>query len=161
MIQFDITQDILDRAVSKSKEMGKLNNSITMGEGNLAGFIGEEIVSKFIGGTIDNTYDYDIVCKGKTYDVKTKRCTSPPKQFYDCSVAAFNVKQRCDQYVFVRVQYKNNKYGPAWILGCKNKKEYFEKARKLSKGEIDPSNNFVVKADCYNMSIDELDTLEV
>lgn len=161
MIQFEVTQDIIDTAVSKSKEMGELNNSITMGEGNLAGFIGEEIVSRFINGTIKNTYDYDIVCRETTYDVKTKRCTSPPKPFYDCSVAAFNVKQRCDKYVFVRVQYKNNTYGPAWILGCKNKKEYFEKARKLSKGEIDPSNNFVVKADCYNMSINELDTLEV
>jgi hypothetical protein len=161
MIQFDVTKDIIDIAKSKSIEMGKLNNSITMGDGNLAGFIGEEIVNNFINGRIENTYDYDIICQGKTYDVKTKRCTSPPKTFYDCSVAAFNIKQKCDKYVFVRVQYKNEKYGPAWILGCKDKKAYFENARKLKKGQIDTSNNFIVKADCYNMTIDQLDALEV
>ena len=160
MIKLEVTNDIVEIAISKSKEMGELNNSITSGEGNLAGFIGEEIVSRFIGGTIQNTYDYDIICCGKTYDVKTKRCTSPPKEFYECSVAAFNIKQKCDKYVFVRVQFKNNRYGPAWILGCKDKAEYFQKSKKMKKGEIDPSNNFIVKADCYNMSIKELDTLE-
>ena len=160
MIEVEVTQNILDRARTKAREMGKLNNSITRGDGNIAGFIGEEIVSDFIGGEIKNTYDYDIVLGDETYDVKTKRCTSPPKSYYDCSVAAFNTKQKCDTYVFVRVQYVNNKFGPAWILGKKNKNDYFKQARKLSKGQIDPSNNFTVKADCYNLSIKELDILE-
>lgn len=160
MIEFEVTDDIIEAAKAKAIEMGELNNSITNGEGNLAGFIGEEIVNRFIGGKIQNTYDYDIIHRDEKYDVKTKRCTSKPKPFYECSVAAFNIKQKCDKYVFVRVQYKNNKFGPAWILGCKNKNEYFAKAKKLTKGQIDPSNNFIVKADCFNMPIKDLDTLE-
>ena len=33
------------------------------------------------------------------------------------------------------------------------KKEYFEKATFMQKGEIDPSNNYMVRADCYNLKI--------
>jgi len=160
MIKIEVTDNIIAKAKAKAEEMGKLNNSITSGDGNLAGFIGEEIVADLMGGEIVNTYDYDIVCNEKKYDVKTKRCTSPPRPYYDCSVAAFNTKQRYDAYVFVRVQYKNSKFGPAWILGQKGKDDYFNQSRKLKKGQIDPSNNFTVKADCYNLSINKLDTLE-
>ena len=37
------------------------------------------------------------------------------------------------------------------------KEEYFNKATFLKKGDIDPSNNYTVKADCYNVPISELD----
>ena len=49
---------------------------------------GEEVANQIICGTITNTYDYDIVddCDIR-YDVKTKRCTSEPKDKYECSVA--------------------------------------------------------------------------
>ena len=41
MIEVIVTQDMLDKAHNKSEEMGRLNNSITKGKGNLAGFLGE------------------------------------------------------------------------------------------------------------------------
>lgn len=160
MTEIEVTDSIIKAATNKAQEMGMLNNSITNGDGNLAGFIGEEIVCKFMGGETKNTYDFDIIYNDETYDVKTKRCTSKPKEYYECSVAAFNIKQKCDKYVFVRIQYKDNKFGPAWILGYKNKNEYFKEAVKLKKGQIDPSNNFVVKADCYNLPINKLNPLE-
>jgi hypothetical protein len=93
---------------------------------------------------------------GTKYDVKTKRCTSAPKPFYDCSVANFNTKQKCDRYVFVRIENKNKRWGRAWVLGWMGHDEYFEKARKLTKGQTDPSNGFVVRADCHNVAISEL-----
>ena len=34
--------------------------------------------------------------------------------------------------------------------------DYFEKAKKLTKGQIDPSNGFIVRADCYNVAISDL-----
>ena len=99
----------------------------------------------------------DIVDKNDIkYDVKTKRCTSEPKPYYDCSVANFNTKQQCDRYVFVRVENKNRRWGRAWVLGWLGHDEYFEKSRHLKKGQIDPSNNFVVRADCHNVAISEL-----
>ena len=160
MIEVKVTDYMRVKARSMAKDLGKLKNSITKGEGNVAGFVGELIALDYLGGVKANTYDFDIVSGGKTYDVKTKRCTSPPKPHYDCSVAAFNTKQRCDIYFFVRVQFEGDRPVKAWVLGQKDKAEYFKQARKLKKGEVDPSNNFKVKADCYNLSINKLERVE-
>jgi hypothetical protein len=160
MIEVEVTDYMRVKARAMAKHLGKLKNSITKGEGNVAGFIGELIALQYLGGVKANTYDFDIVSGGKTYDVKTKRCTSPPKPHYDCSVAAFNTKQRCDIYLFVRVQFEGDRPVKAWVLGQKDKAKYFKQARKLKKGEVDPSNNFKVKADCYNLSINKLERLE-
>ena len=43
MIEIQITDDIKTIAKNKANEMGRLRNSITDGEGNLAGFIGEAV----------------------------------------------------------------------------------------------------------------------
>lgn len=156
MLEVHITDAMQERAIQKAEEMGRLYNSITNGDGNLAGFLGEEVANCIIGGTITNTYDYDIIKDATKYDVKTKRCTSKPKEHYECSIAAYNTKQKCDTYVFVRIECKNNNWGRAWILGYFPKSEYFKKAKLLKRGDIDHSNGFIVKADCYNMAIKDL-----
>ena len=162
MIEVKITEDMKKRAWAKSREMGVIKNSIMKGDGNIAGFLGEEVANVVIDGTINNTYDYDLVSKdGIKYDVKTKRCTSPPKPYYDCSVANFNTRQKCDRYVFVRIENKNKRWGRAGELGWVTHDKYFEKASKLTKGQIDPSNGFVVRADCHNVAISELNEFEV
>ena len=160
MIDIQITESMKKRAWHKARSMGKLKNSILQGEGNIAGFLGEEVVNDLIDGTISNTYDYDIVYKTSSqnikYDVKTKRCTSPPKSYYECSVAAYNTKQDCDRYAFVRIEWVKGKWGRAWVLGWLESKEYYSKAKKLCKGDVDPSNGYKVKADCYNVAISDL-----
>ena len=156
MIEVKITKTMLTRAKKKAKEMGVIKNSILSGEGNLAGFLGEEVANRILRGKINNTYDYDIVCGEKKYDVKTKRCTSPPKPYYECSVAKYNTKQGCDSYCFVRKEYKNGKWGRAWYLGEKDKESFYKGAKELKKGQVDPDNNFVVKADCFNLAIKDL-----
>jgi hypothetical protein len=160
MIEVKITKAMKDRAAKKAKEMGEIRNSITHGEGNLAGFIGEEIANKILKGKIKNTYDYDIVTDEFTYDVKTKRCTSAPKPFYECSIAAYNIKQRCDRYIFIRVECINEVCTRAWVLGWIDKEEYFKRADRLVKGQVDKRNNYTVKADCFNLRIDELNQFE-
>ena len=40
------------------------------------------------------------------------------------------------------------------------KEDFFDKAQFWKKGTIDPSNGYQVKADCYNIKIDELHTLK-
>ena len=40
MIEVELTPDMLSRAKKKAKEMGQLRNSITKGDGNVAGFLG-------------------------------------------------------------------------------------------------------------------------
>ena len=154
MIEIKITPEMLTAATRKAEELGKLRNSITKGEGNIAGFLGEQVVEKALGYKISNTRDYDVILPdGKTGDVKTKRCAFKPKPEFECSIAKYNTKQDCDVYVFVRVQ---NDYSKAWILGQMNKEEYFEKARLIRQGQYDPTNKWRCKADCYNLRIDEL-----
>ena len=105
MIEIAITEKMKQRAWRKARSMGKLKNSITAGDGNIAGFLGEEVANEIINGIVSNTYDYDILYETTSrkikYDVKTKRCTSEPKPFYECSVAAYNTRQECDRYVYL------------------------------------------------------------
>ena len=154
MIEVLISDDIKQKAKKKAQELGNLNNSITKGDGNISGFIGEFIAAEIMNGNVHNTFDYDVVLKdGTKIDVKTKRTTVKPKDFYECSVAQYNTNQKCDGYAFVRVK---NDLSVGWFLGYLSKDRYFKIAKRLKKGDIDPSNNFVVKADCYNVKISEL-----
>ena len=63
MIEVKITPQMKKRAWSKARKMGKLRNSITRGQGNIAGFLGEEVANELIKGQVNNTYDYDILYK--------------------------------------------------------------------------------------------------
>jgi len=155
MIEVDITPTMIERAENLSKDLGKLNNSITKGEGNIAGFLGEIIFAGLFNADIKHTYDYDVILKnGKRVDVKTKRTSVKPLPYYDCSIASYNTKQKCDEYAFVRIKYDLSK---GWYLGKIDKELYFKKSRLLKKGDIDPDNNFKVRADCYNLKIQELE----
>ena len=59
----------------KSKSLGVLNNSISKGQGNVLGFVGEfAALSLLKEGHMSNTYDYAIQTPTSTIDVKTKRC---------------------------------------------------------------------------------------
>lgn len=155
MIEINIPHKILQLAQKKADDLGALRNSIRSGAGNYVGFLGELVVCAYLGIHTQNTYDYDLVYKNVKFDVKTKECTSPPKPFYECSVAAYNTTQQCKAYVFTRICKDK-----AWILGWKGKEEYYSQASFLQKGDIDPSNNFTVKADCYNLKISNLRSLE-
>ncbi len=154
MKSFPITDEHIKRAKSLAKSMGTLNNSILRGEGNLAGFVGEVILAELLQANHHNTYEYDFILpSGRTVDVKTKQTTVEPKPYYDCSVAAFNTKQKCDYYAFVRVNIPQK---ILYFLGAIPKDRYFELARFLKKGTFDGDNDFIVKADCYNLTIQEL-----
>ena len=155
MIEVTITDEMLLAARAKAVEMGKINNSILKGGGNVAGFLGEQIAMSVLGGDWNNTYDYDFTTEaGKRVEVKTKQTSVKPLPHYECSIAKFNTKQDCDAYAFVRVL---NDFSIGWFLGVLTKETYFDKANFLKKGDVDPSNNYTVKADCYNVRIDQLE----
>ena len=131
-----------------------LQGSITRGAGSPAGALGEILIRDYLGYVQAPTPHYDLyTSQGVTIDVKTKRCTSAPKSFYECSIAAHGTKQQCDEYIFVRVL---NSLQRAWILGRISKDEYFAKAVRHKKGDRDESNGFTFKADCYNLQISDL-----
>ena len=154
MLEVRVSDSILLEARDLAEDMGKLYNSITSGQGNVAGFIGELVVAELLDAQRQNTKDYDLVlADGSTVDVKTKRTSVEPKTHYDCSVAKLSLHQKCDKYAFCRVK---NDYTVCWFLGLIPHDRYFELARELKKGEIDPSNNYTVKSDCFNLSIADL-----
>lgn len=144
----------MTRAKKKAASVGILQGSITGGLSNVVGAIGEILVADLTGASESNTIHYDLVDNGKRVDVKTKRCNTKPMPNYDCSVAAHGTKQDCDEYVFVRILCDMSR---AWILGRVDKTDFFEKATRYSRGDVDPANGFVFKADCYNLPIRNLE----
>ena len=159
MIAVVVTPEMLIEARDKAAEMGQLYNSILRGAGNIAGFIGESIAQQVLGGDLTNTYDYDLVLpNGLKIDVKTKQTGYVPLESYDCSIAALNTKQDCDYYAFVRVK---TDFTIGWYLGVYEKKQYILDAIYMKKGDVDPSNGYVVKTDCYNIKISQLKDLPI
>jgi len=156
--QILITEKMRALAEKKAKEMGTLRHSITEGDGNLVGFLGEIAAWSLIGGKLANTYDYDLVLKdGRTVDVKSKRTKVIPQSHYECSVYAYNIKQVCDFYCFVRVSINFDK---AWVLGMLQKDKFYKNASFIKKGTLDGDNNFEIMDDCYNLKIHQLEDAE-
>jgi len=154
MIEVQITNSMREVAHDMSSEMGILSRSITRGQGNVYGFLGELVALDVLGGIHQNTMDYDILVDGSKIDVKTKKTTVKPKPDYDCSVADLTRKQNCDYYAFVRVLSDQS---VGWFLGVKKAEQYFTDARYIKKGDYDNSNGFTARANCYNMPISALD----
>jgi hypothetical protein len=157
-IEVNITNVMVNKARKKVKEMGTLKNSITMGMGNLVGFIGEEVamyvLKKQAANVVHiNTFDYDIIANGIRIDVKSKSTSVPPLPHYSNSVANFNTTQDCDVYAFVRVK---KDLTTAWWCGVIDKDRFFKDAVFMKKGQLDADNKYVIKADCYNLPISGL-----
>ena len=156
ILQIPTTKDQIKRAQDLADEMGTLKNSITKGKGNVLGFLGEVVLADHFGWKQSNTYNYDLLMpNGKTVDVKSKQCRSIPLPHYECSIASYNIKQQCDYYAFNRIK---SDLSVVYFAGMLPKGVYFDKATKRSAGEVDESNGFMFRADCYNLEIAELDT---
>jgi len=160
MIEVEVTGEMLVRARDKAAAMGSLRRSITNGQGNLAGFVGEEIALQVLGGTVANdekNVDFDLVLpSGLTVDVKTKRTSVKPLPHYECSINTY-YEQQCDLYAFVRV---HNDMHIGWFLGVYDRVAYYKDCTSFKKGDIDKSNGFKFKADAYNLRIDQLKEIE-
>ena len=172
MIKLDFDQSMIDEAVKKAEELGSINNSITSGRGNLAGYLAEIALTKRLGCkniSCDkgrDKYDYDLIKDGRKIDVKTKRRTVDPKPFFEVSIAGTSKHQKTDTYAFISITFKEKRgmgsqaqyYGveSIWLCGFMSKEDYFDKAIFWKKGAVDPSNGFKVHADMYNMPISSL-----
>lgn len=141
-------------------------NSITKGEGSFSRALGEIAARDFLnrsygsGAIIAEHHDYDILTDaGITIEVKSKRCNTPPKPHYDCTVSMFNTKQKCDYYLFTRVSKS-----VVYLLGFISRSEFMQRSRKMKKGqqENDVVNGqpFQFHARCLNIEIYKLRKLK-
>ena len=51
-------------------------------------------------------------------------------------------------------------FDTGFILGGILKEDFFDKAEFWKKGIIDPTNGYQVKADCYNIKINQLQSIK-
>lgn len=157
-IEVEITKDMLEEAKRKADRLGELKNSITRGEGNVIGFLGEMVAQKVIGGKIVGTRDYDILTEdGQKWDVKSKKSSGPPLEHFECSVTNYNTTQKCDRYIFVRV-LKN--FTKGYICGELPHDEYYKKATFIQQGQYDPRNKWRALCDCWNVVMTDLNEIK-
>lgn len=138
------------KAQARADKLGSLRNSITQGEGNLAGMVAEDKVKDLVNGHFAygaDLYGYDIRVGKTKIEVKTKRRKVPPKLDYDVSIAKTSFHQLPDYYVFCSLNGLQ-----LWIIGYISRLQFFEEARLIPKGTIDEQNNFICKTDMYNLS---------
>lgn len=137
----------------------KLNTSFTKGVSQDYGALGEILIIdyyKIPAQNIHGTADYDILYDNKKVDIKTKKVSNKPLSTYFSSISHNSFHQKCDEYVFVRI---NKNMTKAWICGWISKKDFFTKGRYYYEGDIDPtsSKGFTFKNDCMNVPIYELE----
>jgi hypothetical protein len=163
----EVTSDMIKRAEEKSKWHGDINNSIRHGEGNVVGYLGEEMALEFLSDVVEeNNYDYDMIrFKGTpsqyTIDVKTKeRGVSKkgrayePRSHYSVHVTTASLHQRVDTYVFAQVNKVESGY-EGWILGWMDKDEYLSKAKEVKQGQPDEYGK-PETADAFKMEIKDI-----
>ena len=185
MIRIPHTPEMITRARQKADALGAINNSIIRGQGNVAGYLGEEAVASYLGADIMSNdegtqkFNHDLILlDGRRAEVKTKRRTVPPcetnenpKRIHDASVADTSRHQKPDLYIFVSLHFgevikKNRKIEgykdlkAVWLLGQKTLEAYFKLATFWAKGTVDPTNGFKTHADMWNLPINKLDPIK-
>ena len=160
IIERDIKPEWIDSAEFRALEMGAINNSFMQGKGNKIGFIGEYVVMDYLQERNEDasiklvdTFDYDIAFNDMKIDVKSKGIKVKPKACYEASIASTSKHQKCDAYIFVAV---HSSLDTAYVYGWEYKEDYFKKAKHMKKGDVDTSNNYVCRSDCYNLRYGDL-----
>lgn len=158
MVEIQITQEQRDRA-NELYEFNVLKGSVTRGEGNKVGALGEIIVLDRYAdvATYVGDYNYDLIIKDKKIDVKTKKQNVAPAMHHTFNIFAYNTRQECDYYCFVVIHVSLER---GWIVGWKQKDEFMKTAKFRKKGEVDdsiPGCTWTFKGDCYCLKITELD----
>ena len=155
MIEIDITPEML-REAKAIYNFRNLKNSFTNGKSQLYGALGEILFKHYYNlNKLNNSYDYDVIFKGKKIDIKTKRTTVKPLPIYNCSVSLSSFKQKTDGYFFIRI---TEDYSKGYLLGYVSKKDFFNYGHFYLKGEYDHISNskFQFKVDCFNLTINDL-----
>ena len=141
----------------------ELKGSVTKGEGNIFGALGEIIIYdiyKSKGSIVDfnSTYDYDMIIDGHKVDIKSKKYTSrfTPSIKWNLNISDYNTNQKCDYYFFVGI---SDNLEVAYLYGYIKPELFYKVSAFNKKGEIDPNGNgiFRFKGDCHNINISQLE----
>ena len=163
MQSLKFNQNMIDQASQWADDLGGIKNSITKGDGNYAGRLGELALAKHLGVGVMDHKDYDLIYNGKRVEVKTKRRATKPKSNYTVNVAYTSIHQKPDKYAFLSLEYSDRDSGGnysdlqhIWLCGYKSAEQFFEEAEFWPKGTPDPPF-FKTHQDMYVLTIGELD----
>ena len=115
MRKLKFNQLMVDEAVEKAKKLGSINNSITSGGGNLAGYLAEIALAEDLQCNNvscdegNEKYNYDLIKNDLKIDVKTKRRTVDPRPSYEVSIAETSKHQKADTYAFISITFKEKR----------------------------------------------------
>jgi hypothetical protein len=155
MIEVNVTNEQLERAKDHFA-FGALNNSITEGEANIVGAIGEIVVFDYFSQTCSvdftSTFDFDMIVNGFKIDVKTRKSTAKPTSNFSIDIPAFNIEQKCDFFFFVYVLKTLKK---AFLVGYIRPKDFFEIADFFVKGELNV-RQWAYRCDTYTVKVKDL-----
>lgn len=162
---------LVKAAQQRAKEMGTLKNSFMSGRGNVVGLAAElgwveYLKANDVPARIADDYNFDVVagCSEDKHECKTKTTTAPPRPCYDNSVSNLNARQKADRYVFLRIRWlgaaPEDKGGVLYYCGSLPCAQLKRRATFWKKGQLDPSNGYVCKNDCWSIKISECEPLE-
>lgn len=171
MIEIGFTEAMIQSAVKRALGLGRLNNSVTEGAGNVAGYIGEDAVARHLGANRDDQYSHDLLMyDGRRIEVKTKRRSVKPLPYYEVTVGESSRHQNPDVYAFVSLHFGQLLIKPIrtydelkviWLCGFISRERFWKVAFKIAAGQVDPTNGFKATADIHNVRINQLsETLE-
>lgn len=162
-----ITECMHVQAHARAESLPAWRLSMRGPEANVVGVLGEVVVEhwlksnniEFIDERNKTTHDYKLLDGVSTFDVKTKDRTVPLKLDYECTVPLYNHgHQQPNYYIFVSLERNIRvakddirRFHSAYIAGGMNQNQLKAKQRKFSKGDVDPSNNMIIKMDCLNV----------
>ena len=163
MLQLPFDNEMIRAATEWAENLGGIYNSITRGDGNYAGRLGELALAKHLGVEVEDHKDYDLIYNNSKVEVKTKRRATKPKQNYTVNIASTSRHQKPDSYAFLSLEYSDRdsagRYSDLlkiWLCGYKDADQFFEEAEFWPKGTTDPPF-FTAHRDMYVMKIGELD----
>ena len=163
MLQLPFDNKMIREATNWAENLGGIYNSITKGDGNYVGRLGELALAKHLGVEVEDHKDYDLIYNDSKVEVKTKRRATKPKQNYTVNIASTSRHQKPDTYAFLSVEYSDRDSGgnysdllKIWLCGYKSAEQFFEEAEFWPKGTPDPPF-FKAHSDMYVMKIGELD----
>tara|TARA_B100001093_G_scaffold378570_1_gene363877 strand:- start:2910 stop:3971 length:1062 start_codon:yes stop_codon:yes gene_type:complete len=161
MHKFVYTQRDKRKAIYRAKSMGLLKNNKNGFQSVVRGMLGELMMMKFLKKIFKNdknidishsdTYDFDIEIKNKK-TLKTIRLeikSSKHQSLHVNSVYAYNSKQQCDIYVFLREHMYHTPWCKANNLRCNEVLGYFTCNGAITKQRFSKQKKYIASYQAY------------
>lgn len=166
MIKVDITNEMIESAKVRAKQIPPSKNTFMPFDRHVAGFVGEEMLMKTFSNLKQSNgnevYYYDFKAMGVKYEAKTKLVTSEPRPGYECSTYTY-FNQKPDILIFNRIFNSNKKssfqWPHGWILGWIEYDRFQEIKTYIPKGQRQP-NGFTTRTSTWNIFIRDLNPIE-